>query len=135
MPYNKVLPSTGYSTFHDPILVDVRSVAYTLDSNFPTADSEGDKVVKAGQVLVASDANGNRGKVYPTAAGYEALLAIGILKEDVNVRNGDATVSVLVDGWVDKRFVIDEETFGTITAQHQTDLSNIKFDTRTSLVE
>lgn len=132
MPNRNTLPAAGYHTIFDFILHETRAVSYTLDADSVTADSEGDKMVKSGTVLIAGAGTG--GLAYPAQLGHTALTAVAILKEEMNLRDGNEAGAGLIDGWVDTRFVTDT-TFGTVTAQHVTDLSHIKFDTRNPLID
>ena len=106
-----------------------------IDSAYVDTDSNGDKIVKAGQFLVW---NATRDTAYPTGymensstnRGYMPLA--GVLIEDLNLRDGNAPGSVLIDGWVDANFAIDfgrgaantaalrRQSFGGVSTQTKT---------------
>lgn len=76
----------------------------TIDSSKVTADGNGDKVVKAGTVLVVDDATGKYepyvpGSIDPTDEGYTPPVeALGVLTTSVNARWGDVVTHLLLHG-------------------------------------
>ena len=137
MPFYK---KTRTPTFHDPIvknfLAVTKMVVHTEDSvEYVDADTNGDRIVKAGTVLfVRAAATGVR-ESFPLKAGvYVAGTnpVSGVLIEDLNLKEGAQPASVLIDGWVDERFAISEGVFGTVeddvkTAARDQGELNIRF--------
>lgn len=143
MPFYKTTP---IPTFHDPVLVNNRSLTYMIDASYVDSDDSGDKIIKAGQFLVF---NSTTNSAYPTGymddtttnRGYTPLA--GVLIEDLNLRNSDLPGSVLIDGWVDERFITDfggatkVKAFGELSTETKAAIADtdIKIDKRPVDVE
>ncbi|AJW76992.1 head decoration protein [Marinitoga sp. 1155] len=91
-----------------------------IDSSTVTADSDGDKILKAGTILGKITASGKFGP-YDSTATDGRQTAVGILAHDVDVTKEDAMVNYLIHG------VVQESKLTGIDATAKTQLSHIIF--------
>lgn len=89
----------------------------TLDADTVAADSNGDKILRAGTVLGRITASGQYGP-YDDAAGDGRDVAVGILLTTVNLRHGDAVVAMMDSG------VVHEARLIGLDANAKADLAN-----------
>jgi len=111
---------------HKDVLLSRQFVpaAYTFagGENGPVAaDADGDRLIFAGQVVSVDSVTG---KAYPHSVAHAAQEVVGVLIEDVNVRNGDEASTIIVEGWVDENLCIDLDVFGAVGTSAKTALAN-----------
>jgi hypothetical protein len=85
------------------------------------ADADGERIIYAGQVVSVDSATG---KAYPHSVAHAAQNVVGVLIEDVNVRDGDEASTIIVEGWVDENLCIDLDVFGAVGTSAKTALAN-----------
>ena len=71
----------------------------TLDSTTVGADANGDKILVAGTVVGKITVGGKYG-AYDDAAGDGRETAVGFIMEEVNLKDGDVTTTLLTHGSV-----------------------------------
>ncbi len=122
MPYRTAIGT--YQSHKDVILSRhwvPASYTFIGGSSAPvSADSDGNKILYAGQVVSVDIATG---KAYPHNLNHAAQTAVGVLIEDVNLRFSDEPATILVQGWVDENLCTDLEVFGTVGAAAKSSLS------------
>ena len=122
MPYKTAMKS--YQEHKDVILHrDWVPAAYTFlggSSGPVAADSDGNRIVYAGQVI---SVDGATGKAYPHDLSWSAQSVVGVLVEDVNLKYGDEAATVLIDGYVDENLCRDLGTFGSVGTAAKTALT------------
>lgn len=124
MPYRTAMKT--YQEHKDVILSAPDQwlpAAYTFlggSSGPVAADSDGDRIIYAGQIVSIDTATG---KAYPHDLSWSAQTPVGVLVEDVNLRYGDEAATVLIDGWVDENLCRYMGTFGSVNAATKTTLS------------
>jgi len=122
MPFRTAMKS--YQEHKDVILHrEWVPAAYTFlgGSGGPvSADTDGDRIIYAGQVVSVDSVTG---KAYPHDLSWSGQTPVGVLVEDVNLRNGDEASTVLIAGWVDENLCRDLGTFGAVAAGTKTTLS------------
>ena len=124
MPYRSDYGSS-YQVHKDVLLSRVfvpASYTFIGGSNSPvSADSNGNKLLYAGQVVSVDAASG---KAYPHTVGFSAQSVVGVLIEDLDLRYGDEAGTIIVQGWVDENLCIDLDVFGTVGAAAKTALAD-----------
>jgi hypothetical protein len=100
-----------------------RAWTVTLDASTFTADANGDKIVKAGQVLGKITASGLYGK-YDNAAVDGRTTAVCIARNSINLKDGNASIAAVFEG------AVYEARLTGLDANGKTDLAN-KFHFRT----
>jgi len=122
MPYRTAMAS--YQEHKDVILSrHWVPAAYTFmggSASPVTADSDGNKIIYAGQVVSFDAASG---KAYPHSVAHAAQTVVGVLVEDVNTRYADEAATVLIDGYVDENLCRDIDVFGAVGTAAKTALS------------
>lgn len=86
-----------------------------------TADADGNKIIYAGEVVSVDAATG---KAYPHSAAHAAQSVVGVLIENVNVKDADEASTVLIQGWVDENLCRDLGVFGTVSAGSKSALAD-----------
>jgi hypothetical protein len=110
------MPGVGFWTSSTYIMFDRDIFAgsagrvigsYTLDSTTVTADGNGDKLVPAGTVLIASGTDNQ--KLAPHAATGSI---VGVLAEMQNLRDGDRQAGIVFGGHLNGNRLFDNGVFG-----------------------
>ena len=156
MPRQVRIPASGYNTFTNFIIQRTRAVAYNITPSLVTgdstnvfnvaADTDGDKVVPPGTVMATyvSTANSNtlnKKVAFPlktaTLTAYgNAVNAVGLLIEQLNLRDGERNAAILTDGYVDENWTyIDGVKGKAVPAAAKTDMAQVKFDRRVTVLE